>query len=293
MPRVLKLRNSIQAYAWGSRTAIAELLGTPVPAEPQAELWMGAHPKAASEVWVDGAWRALDRMIEECGASILGSRVCAAFSGRLPFLFKILAAAEPLSIQAHPNKARAAAGFERENAAGLGLADPLRNYRDAHHKPEILYALTPFTALRGFLPAAEIDERLRASGLGAHLPGAREAGLSGFFSAFLNLEGGAVALAIEQALARSGRLGAESARWIERLAASYPGDRGALAPVFMRRVDLNPGEAVFTPPGVLHAYLEGVGVELMASSDNVLRGGLTRKHVEPDELMRIARFEVE
>lgn len=293
-----KLRNPVRTYAWGSRTAIANLQGRPVPSpEAEAELWMGAHPQASSEVRVDGTWRSLWDVVRESPDEVLGP---AAAGGGMPFLFKVLAADEPLSIQAHPDAEQARQGFEREEAAGIARDAAHRNYRDPHPKPEILYALTPFAMVRGFRRPREIHSLLTRLGLAALWPEAAELrsddeqrALERFFSAWMTSGSGPVATVLEAAVAAcAARSGEDPAcRWVRDLAERYPGDRGALAPVFLNVAELAPGEAVFTGPGVLHAYLGGVGVELMTSSDNVLRGGLTAKHVDVPELLEILRFE--
>ncbi|MEM8931397.1 MAG: mannose-6-phosphate isomerase, class I [Acidobacteriota bacterium] len=281
---LLALRNTVQTYDWGSRTAIPTLQGRPPSAEPEAELWMGAHPKAASEVLWDGVWTPLDAVIRRAPEAVLGAAVRRSYGPRLPFLFKVLAAAKPLSIQAHPAVAQAVAGFERENAAGIPLDDDARNYRDRHHKPEVLCALTEFTVLRGFRPIAESAERLGRLGIDLPTGSWRE-----LLTAFLAIEQGAPILApIAELDPDDDDL---VLRWARRLADAFPGDRGALAPFLLELVELAPGEAVFTGPGILHAYLQGVGIELMASSDNVLRGACTSKHVDAAELTRIVRFE--
>ena len=296
---ILRLRNPIQRYPWGSRTAIAELLGRPSPAaEPQAELWMGAHPKAPSEAWVDGRWVRLDELVRELPGEILGPRR-AGEEAELPFLLKVLAAVEPLSIQAHPDRERARQGFRREEELGVPRDAPHRNYRDPYPKPEILYALTPFQALRGFRAPEEIHDLLRQLDVIDLLPECRrleEVGgrpLERFFTAYMSLDRGRVGRVLGPALRRAGELAGAGAhfRWIAELGERYPGDRGILAPALLHVQELQPGEAIYTGPGVLHAYLDGVGVELMTSSDNVLRGGLTAKHVDVPELLRTLRFE--
>ena len=287
--KILRLDNPIQTYAWGSRSAIAELQGREPTAEPEAEMWMGAHPKAPSVVQLDGEAIPLHEAITRHPETLLGTDVHRAYGPRLPFLLKVLAAGEPLSIQAHPDREQATAGFAREQEQGIAIDAAWRNYRDQNHKPEIIYALTPFTALRGMRSASELAKRLEAVGLSDWLmDGAspREG-----LRRFLALDGEALERARQLVLDRRGSLDASSAEWIERLEAHYPGDRGVLAPVLLHLVELEPGQALFTGPGILHAYLGGVGVELMASSDNVLRCALTQKHVDGDELLRIARFD--
>ncbi len=295
---ISRLRNPIQNYAWGSRTAIAEFLGRPSPTpEPEAELWMGAHPGGPSEVEIDGVWRSLIDVIAEVPEQVLGASAIARHGADLPFLFKVLAAGQALSIQAHPNRKQAAAGCRREDALGILRSAPERNYRDSHHKPEVLYALTPFAILRGFRPPAEILERLKPLGIPAHLPEVGEAlsadDLKAFFSAYMTVERERLSGALDQARKRieAGEARGEEFDWVVELERRFPGDRGVLAPLFLHFLVLAPGDAIFTGPGVLHAYLEGLGIELMANSDNVVRGGLTPKHVDVGELLAILRFE--
>ncbi|MEN9796661.1 MAG: hypothetical protein RL653_357 [Pseudomonadota bacterium] len=295
------LRNSIQRYTWGSRTALAGLRGAPAPtAEPEAELWMGAHPLAPSEVAVGGAWEPLDRAIAGAPEAWLGQAVFQRFGGKLPFLLKVLAAAEPLSLQAHPSRPQAEAGFADEEARGVPITAPHRNYKDANHKPEILCALTPFEALYGFRAVEQTLDLLRAldvPSLGpfidtlASSPG--PGGLRAVFEALFSLDAtssAALVSSVVSACARHGGPWAAECRWVGRMSELYPGDVGLVVVLLLNRVSLQPGEAVYLPAGNLHAYLEGVGVELMASSDNVLRGGLTKKHVDVPELLRVLDF---
>ena len=301
LQHALILRNPIQAYAWGSRTAIGELLGMPVPApEPQAELWMGAHPKAPSLVQTDEGWQPLDRLVQRFAEPILGPGIAARFGAALPFLFKVLAVDAPLSIQAHPDRVQAEEGFARENRTGLPLGAPQRNYRDANHKPELLCALSEFWALDGFRPAAAMLE-----GVGALCPDSLASllaaldsqpgneGIRFFFEGLMRLDGGQRRAALAEAAARAARgSGEEQVRhWVPRLLEKYPEDIGVLAPAFLNLVRLRPGEALFLPAGRPHAYLQGTGVEIMANSDNVLRGGLTPKHVDVAELLRVLCFD--
>jgi len=296
--RIVRLRNPVLPYAWGSRTAIAALLGEPVPsAGPQAELWMGAHPSHPSQVRTDHGELPLDAWIARDPECVLGASVASRFAGRLPFLLKVLAAEQPLSLQVHPSPEQARAGFERENAAGIPLDSPRRCYRDASHKPELLCALTPFHALVGFQPPAQIAARLAELAAPELEPSLRAAeaggtqGLRACFTELLRLD----AATRRRVLARA----AECARnrsdaaldLVVQLSEAHPGDAGALAPLWMNRIELAPGQAMFLPAGLLHSYLGGVGIELMASSDNVLRGGLTEKHVDVPELLRVLCFE--
>ncbi len=297
---ISRLRNPIQTYAWGSRTGIATFLGQPSPAaEPQAELWMGAHPTASSEVEIDGCWVSLADAIAADPEAILGTKVVARHGAELPFLFKVLAAGGALSIQAHPDRDQADDGFRRENDLGIPHDAPTRNYRDRNHKPEVLYAVTPFAILRGFRPAAEILELLQPLDLPRLLPEAdttlRAGDLEGFFRAYMSIDCERLRAVLARTLeAIEARAASDEAfSWVAKLEQRFPADRGVLAPLFLALLELSPGEAIFTGPGVLHAYLEGLGIELMANSDNVIRGGLTPKHVDVPELLRILRFEPE
>jgi mannose-6-phosphate isomerase len=300
MRKIGLLENSIQEYAWGSRTAIAELLGQAVPADkPQAELWMGAHPKAPSQVLYNGLSKSLLEVIDENPEEILGKETAEKFSGRLPFLFKVLAAAKPLSIQAHPNKEQAAQGFARENELGIPLDASHRNYRDDNHKPEIICALTPFWALNGFRGVSEILELLERT----QVPILAEtvlylqnrpsqAGLKQFFYHLMSMEGKEQGKIVEEAVGFAEKQVDEDPvwTWVVRLNQEYPGDVGVFAPIFLNLVQLKPQQAMYLPAGELHAYLEGVGIELMGNSDNVLRGGLTPKHIDVQELLTILSF---
>ncbi len=297
MRRIALLENPIRDYAWGSRSAIARLLDEAVPSpEPQAELWMGAHPVASSRVRVEGRRISLAEAVAADPEAILGPRVIARFGPRLPFLAKLLAAAAPLSIQAHPDARQAREGFAREQALGIPLDSEKRCYRDRSHKPELLCALEPFEALCGFRPPAEIAglaERLGAPAPRAFVAAAlaRPAPLEELATRLLRLEPAPRRALVAEAAEAAAHVDDPALRWIARLADLHPGDGGALAPLFLRHFRLAPGEAIFLPPGELHTYLGGFGVEVMASSDNVLRGGLTAKHVDGDELLRILRFE--
>jgi mannose-6-phosphate isomerase len=294
---IVLLENPIRDYAWGSRTAIAGLLGEASPSPgPQAELWMGAHPAAPSHVVLAGRRLSLPELVAGAPEAILGPGVVAHFGPHLPFLAKLLAAAEPLSIQAHPDARQAREGFAREDALGIPLDSDERCYRDASHKPELLCALGPFEALRGFRPPAEIAhlaERLGAPGLRAFVTRALAGAspLRGLFTGLSCLDAGRRAALLAEAAEAAASSEDPALAWIARLAELHPGDAGALAPLFLHHLRLGPGEAIFLPPGELHTYLGGFAVEVMASSDNVLRGGLTAKHVDVDELLRILRFE--
>ena len=300
IPRIFVLKNPIQPYAWGSFTAIPGLLGTPSPApQPQAELWMGAHPKASSQIQIGGRWFSLIDAIDQHPERFLGAKVAERFENRLPYLFKILAASKALSIQAHPDRETAVRGFERENDQGIALDDPRRNYKDRNHKPECICALTPFWALCGFRASEAIAERLMllcpremtdVVGKLKASPGERP--LESFWGTLLRLEQERIKRIVAETAAKA-RLHCESdpvCRWIMRLYELYPDDIGVLSPAILNLVRLNPGQALYLPDGELHAYLEGTAIEVMANSDNVIRGGLTAKHVDVHELLRVLKF---
>ncbi|MET7666508.1 mannose-6-phosphate isomerase, class I [Micromonospora luteifusca] len=295
------LYGPIRDYAWGSRSAIALLQGRAVPsAGPEAELWLGAHPGAPARVDRAGLRVSLCDLVRDEPGQWLGQRVSERFGSRLPFLLKVLAADAPLSLQAHPDAEQARAGFAAEQAcAGFaaqeGRPEGERNYSDPHHKPELLVALTPFEALCGFRDPAESAEALAAFDVPELTPvvTALRAGPAGLRTAVRTLLGWPVEGRDEllgSVLAASAD--GPDAELVRRLAEAYPADPGALVALLLHHVRLVPGEAIWMPAGNLHAYLSGCGVEIMAASDNVLRGGLTPKRVDVDELLRVLRFEV-
>jgi len=348
------LTNTVQPYAWGSTTAIAAIRGEDPPGGPEAELWVGAHPKAPSLVQRDGVERPLDAVVAADPVGELGSDAASRF-GRFPFLLKILAAASPLSLQVHPSPAQARDGFAAETAAGVALDAPGRNYRDDWPKPEIAVALTTFRVLAGFRAVEDSLPVLRALAVaaGAGPEGGATASVTASGSASASASatadpagpssdtGGAPATAVDlltrliEALAgatdpagalaaavrtvldvpadrrapvagairrsAAGALAASPEKVADRVAdrvaddlaftlellGSFPDDPSVLCALLLNRIVLAPGEAVYNPAGTLHAYLEGTAVELMASSDNVLRGGLTTKHVDPAALLAV------
>jgi mannose-6-phosphate isomerase len=299
---MLRLENPIQNYAWGSHTALANLLGKPSPsAEPQAELWLGAHPKAPSLVLPSR--ESLCALIEREPKRMLGGALEARFGARLPFLLKVLAAETPLSLQAHPTLEQARAGFAAEEARGLPIDAPNRNYRDRSHKPELLCALTPFSALCGFraIPSTlQLFRTLRAPHVSYLIEGLEqlptEGGLAQLFSTLLGLSAERRAELAQETLDRCTELAAVEGpfqhefSWAVRIGVLYPGDIGIVSALLLNLVQLAPAEAIYLPAGNLHAYLSGVGMEIMANSDNVLRGGLTPKHVDPAELLHVLDF---
>jgi mannose-6-phosphate isomerase len=288
-----------QPYAWGSHTAIAELQGRPAPtASPEAELWMGAHPSAPSGVERDGTRTTLDAVIAADPAGELGAECAARFGGRLPFLLKVLAAEQALSIQVHPSRQQAEAGYRAENERGLAPGDKSRNYVDDWPKPEILCALTPFEVLAGMRTGADAAALLRALAVRELVPLAAElvtdpaaparalATILAWPAADRGALVGDVVAACERVAAGGGEYAAACAAAV-RLAGEHPGDLGIIASLLLRHAVLRPGEAVYLPAGGLHAYLHGTGVELLANSDNVVRAGLTAKHIDIPELLKL------
>ncbi|WP_042282830.1 mannose-6-phosphate isomerase [Citrobacter sedlakii] len=292
-----KLINSVQNYAWGSKTALTELYGIANPQQqPMAELWMGAHPKSSSQVVdANGQTVSLRDVIEKHKSTLLGDAVAERF-GELPFLFKVLCAAQPLSIQVHPNKRNSETGFARENAAGIPLDAAERNYKDPNHKPELVFALTPFLAMNAFREFSEIVSLLQPVA-GAHTaiahflenPNAKR--LSELFAGLLNMQGEEKSRALAILKAALENQQGEPWQTIRLIAEFYPDDSGLFSPLLLNVVKLNPGEAMFLFAETPHAYLQGVALEVMANSDNVLRAGLTPKYIDIPELVANVRFD--
>ncbi|HEX6446433.1 MAG TPA: mannose-6-phosphate isomerase, class I [Streptosporangiales bacterium] len=302
MPPIARLTGTVQPYAWGSHTFIPELLGrrSPTP-EPQAELWLGTHPRGPS--LVDG--RPLADLVAEAPEPVLGAAVVGEFGPRLPFLLKVIAADAPLSLQVHPSAEQARAGYAAENDRGVPVDAPHRNYRDDWPKPELLVALTPFEALCGFRPPGEAHRLfgvLAARGAEGVRPYADElavlagsptaTGLADIVGRLLREPPDTAAKLVAEVDAACGAGPppdglADDLRLATRLAAAYPDDPGVLVALLLNHVRLGPGAGVHLPAGNMHAYLDGAGVEVMACSDNVLRGGLTPKHVDVPELLRV------
>ncbi|MGY1604144.1 mannose-6-phosphate isomerase, class I [Geodermatophilus sp. SYSU D00815] len=293
-----QLTNTVRHYPWGSRTVIPELLGLPSPAaEPHAELWMGAHPDDPS---VLSTGVPLDKAIAAEPGPLLGAAVVERFGPRLPFLLKVLAADAPLSLQAHPTPEQAEAGYAAEEAAGVPKDDPTRTFKDPYHKPELILALTTFEALCGFRPVEESLHCLAKLQLPELMPTIAALARGGLRTAIPQL----LALSekrrssLVEAVAVRARSFVDAHdpefintyRWAASLAESYPGDAGVVISLMCNHLKLAPGEAVFLPAGNLHAYLSGAGIEVMASSDNVLRGGLTSKHVDLAALIEVLDF---
>lgn len=283
---LIRITNTPRPYAWGSPTAIAELLGTAPSGGPEAELWLGSHPGSPARI-VKGASES--DLAEWAAAHLEG--------GRLPFLFKVLAAASPLSLQVHPTADQARAGFERENAAGITLDGRERNYRDPYPKPELIVAVSdPFLALCGFRPVNESVEALntvsdpRITPLVARLSAGADLGAAVSWLLSGGSEADDVIAALTDWANAAPASEVEPGRWlgtVRMLAQHYPGDPGIAISTLLLTVRLRPGEALYLPAGNIHAYLEGLGYELMAASDNVIRGGLTEKHIDAAELLAV------
>ncbi|MFJ8598197.1 mannose-6-phosphate isomerase, class I [Streptomyces shenzhenensis] len=288
-----RLDNTIRPYAWGSATAIPKLLGVEPTGEPQAEMWMGAHPGAPSRT----ARGTLVDVIDADPKRELGPEAVTKFGPHLPFLLKILAAGAPLSLQVHPDLAQARQGYADEERRGIPVDAPHRNYRDANHKPELICALTEFDGLCGFrdpLRAADLLDGLGVDSLKPYVDllhaHPEDAALREVLTAILTADRDEMAHTVAQAATACARLGGDHAPYAG-IAHHYPGDPGVIAAMLLNHVRLQPGEALFLGAGIPHAYLSGLGVEIMANSDNVLRCGLTPKHVDVPELLRIVRFE--
>jgi mannose-6-phosphate isomerase len=288
-----RLDNTIRPYAWGSTTAIPALLGVEPSGEPQAEMWMGAHPGAPSRTERGTLVEVVDADPEQ----ELGAAAVAKFGPRLPFLLKILAAGAPLSLQVHPNLKQAKEGYEDEERRGIPVDAPHRNYKDANHKPELICALTEFDGLCGFrdpLHAAALLDGLGVDSLKPYVDllhaHPEDAALREVLTAILTADPEEMRHTVAAAATACTRLGGAYAPYAD-IAHHYPGDPGVIAAMLLNHVRLQPGEALFLGAGIPHAYLNGLGVEIMANSDNVLRCGLTPKHVDVPELLRIVRFE--
>lgn len=304
-----RLTNPIQDYVWGSTTSMSELFGIANDeGKPQAEMWMGAHPNGCSTVEKDGKTTLLSDLVSANPEQVLGEKVYQRFGAELPYLLKILAAAKPLSIQVHPEKSRAAAGFARENGMGLAANAANRNYKDGNHKPELVYALTPYKAMNGFRVIEEtvalfeqaevpvLDDmvaELKANPDAEHL--------EVFFKSLLSMEGELKDKALDQLMTGIDAKGSgatavteAAAKFafatIKDFAEEYPGDVGLFSPLMLNLIVLQPGEAMFLHAETPHAYLNGTGIEIMANSDNVLRAGLTPKYMDIPELVANTQF---
>ena len=296
-PAFLLMQNVIQNYAWGSKTSIHELFGIPNPEnQTQAEIWMGAHPNGCSTVEWQATNLKLSDLIAKDKTSFLSAKTVEEF-GELPYLFKVLAANQALSVQVHPSKQEAEVGYEKENKAGIPLNSPVRNYRDPNHKPELVYALTSYQAMNGFRNFTDILHLFQSIKSETLLPLIQKfstnqtaAGLEQFFTTLLSLSGQEKELALHDLLSFAHQKTSDISELILELAQTYPGDIGLFTPLLLNVITLNPGEAMYLDARTPHAYLKGTGLEVMANSDNVLRAGLTPKHIDVIELASCTAF---
>jgi mannose-6-phosphate isomerase len=301
---ILRMINPTQAYAWGSTTFIQDLLCLEDEKEkPIAELWIGAHPKASSQIVNGDHLVNLDYIIAEDPIDFLGSKATSAFNDQLPFLLKVLSAASPLSIQVHPDQKHAKSGFLKENKLGIPLDASNRCFKDNNHKPELIMALTPFTALCGFRSYHEIVTLLKKylhtvtlPELTAFYNAPHAQTLKHLFSALLKADAELKKEMLSTFIKSLAHLIPANPHeqliheWSFKLSELYPNDIGVLSPLFMNLLTLKPQTSLYLPPGILHSYLEGSGIELMANSDNVLRCGLTDKYVSIDALLDVVDF---
>lgn len=292
------MTNVIQNYAWGSHSSFNQLFDIGNPSgKPQAEIWMGAHPNGCSTVISNGEKSKLSALIDENRGLYLSEKVANQF-GELPYLFKVLAAEKALSIQVHPSKSQAELGFALEDQQGILFSAGNRNYKDANHKPELVYALTDYQAMNGFRPVKEIVtyfsklDIAELSDLLCELASNQTSqGLANFFSGLLSLQGEQKEMALVSLLTKAKRLKDPIFELIIELAEQYPEDVGLFAPLMLNVITLKPGQAMYLDAQTPHAYLKGTGLEIMANSDNVLRAGLTPKHIDVKELISCTRFD--
>jgi len=300
-PQIIPLKGAIRHYDWGGATFIPNLIHVEnSDSEPFAELWMGAHPSAPAIAQQNGSEQPLDKVIEDNPRQMLGSKVADHFQNRLPYLFKVLDVQKMLSIQAHPTKKQAEAGFRRENEANIPLDARHRNYKDDNHKPELMVALTEFWLLHGFKPMPDIRDTIhRVPEFDALQSLVADGEIYGLYKHIMEMPQANVNAMLQPLEARLARSNPEKNApdyWAKHAFSDHPPkngdyDRGIFSIYLLNLLKLEPGEAIFQAAGVPHAYLEGVNVELMANSDNVFRGGLTSKHVDVDELLKSLVFD--
>ncbi len=303
IPAVSKLKGKVQHYAWGGYEFIPQLLGLQNEThQPYAEYWMGAHPNHSSEIAVEESWVSLQQFIKENTSAILGEETSAAF-GALPYLFKVLDVRQMLSIQVHPDKESAKQNYQKENEAGIPVTAPHRNYKDENHKPELMVALSDFWLLHGFKSPSLLKETLAAiPDFTFLIPIFEQGGYQALYEKVMRMKQEEVNRILEPVINRiipiykNGELKKKqedfwAARAVETFCKDDNYDRGIFSIYFFNLVNLKKGEGIYQPAGLPHAYLEGQNVELMANSDNVLRAGLTDKHIDVPELMKYVQFE--
>lgn len=282
----------VQPYAWGSQEALPRIMGVPPTGEPQAELWLGAHPRGPSMLRRGGEDLSLDEVIAADPVGELGAETARSFGDELPFLLKILAVDQPLSLQAHPTRQQAQAGFDAQDERGIPIDADHRSYRDRNHKPEMICALEPFTAFCGFRPAstaAELLSSLNVSDLAPAIGLLQEGRADQALRWLLERPpsaGAEIAHRVVESCGKPGPYPAER-QWAVRIGQQHPGDVGVATALMLNLVELSPGQALLLEAGNLHVYLHGVAVEIMANSDNVLRGGLTPKHMDVPALLEV------
>lgn len=294
------MNNKVHNYPWGSKTSLCDLFGMDnLQCKPMAELWMGAHPNGCSSVTLScGTVIPLSELINQDPNSVLSPNIYEQFS-ELPFLFKVLAAENALSVQVHPSKEEAEKGYQRENAQGIPLNAFERNYKDPNHKPELVYALTDYKAMNGFRRFDEIESLLRLVKhhsikdlVGEFAFNKNSDGLKSLFRGVLSIQGDELKKAIEQLLITATVNRDNSAfETVLELSQQYQCDVGLFAPLMLNVITLKPGQAMYLDAQTPHAYLNGTGLEIMANSDNVLRAGLTPKHIDIEELVCCTLFE--
>ncbi|HKK78018.1 MAG TPA: mannose-6-phosphate isomerase, class I [Phaeodactylibacter sp.] len=291
---LLPLKGALQDYAWGGYHYIPNLLGLPAKAgQPVAELWMGTHHRGKATVVTAEGEQPLDRWLT-AHPEALGEKTRQQFGDQLPFLFKVLDVREMLSIQTHPTKAQAEAGYERENAAGVPLDAPHRNFKDRNHKPEIMVALTEFWLLHGFRPLAEIAQLLKeVTAFNPLQSDFADGNLTMLYQRIMQMPQDRVDALLaplhKELKAKPPQPKTKPGYWALRAMNKQQGshyDRGVFSIYLFNLVHLQPGQGIYQAAGIPHAYLEGVNVELMANSDNVFRGGLTPKHVDVEQLLQ-------
>lgn len=291
MGEIFSLKNQIQNYAWGSREILGRMRGVPVPTEqPEAEVWVGAHPAAPSRATVDGTESPLNELIVENPSRFLRPDRT---SDWFPFLFKILAIDAPLSIQVHPTPEQAIAGFEDEQARGIAIDAPFRNYKDRYSKPETVIALSPMRVLTGVRPVEQLKTLAAAFGA-TWLEERAELSPKQLLTEIIRLPQETASAAVQHLvdtapglLGASNEVIADAAELVRIVDGKYSGDRGLLVAFVMNLMHLAPGESAFTPDGQVHAYVSGTAIELMNPSDNVMRAGLTAKHIDTEELIKV------
>jgi len=295
---IYRLKNPRQDYPWGSTTDIPKLLAIGNPNQtPVAELWLGAHPKAPSIVVKEEGEQSLSDLIEEYPNTILGADTVERFGPSLPFLFKVLASEKALALQVHPTKDQAKEGFEKENALGIGLDAPNRNYLDRNHKPEMLCSLDSFWCLAGFRSIVQIATELKSLRLAMigkeidlFVQSRTVFGLERLFESIMLMGNERKQLFVKEVVEKAAVLNGDRYKWIVEMNQQYPGDIGVVSPLFLNLLHLHAGQAVYLGAGLIHAYLRGFGIELMSNSDNVVRGGLSVRHVDIPEFIKILQY---